>query len=71
MGKAFEKQAKTIKDQEEKQADPFKIFRSPDKQLPSIKDFTSKEKLNPEMINELERIKKKKRKKLMKVEWFT
>ena len=34
----------------------FKILESSGKQLPSIKDFVSKERLNPEIIDEIERI---------------
>ena len=48
--KAFEKQTKTIEDQGQKQVD--------DKQLPSIKDFI----LNPEIIDEIERIEEKEKK---------
>ena len=58
LGKAFEKQIKTIEDQGQKQIDALKSLESSDKQLPSIKDFTSKEKLNPEIIDEIERIEK-------------
>ena len=43
--KAFEKQTKTIKDQGEKQVKALKSLESSDKQLPSIKDFVSKEKI--------------------------
>ena len=70
LGKAFEKQIKTIEDQGQKQIDALKSLESSDKQLPSIKDFTSKEKLNPEIIDEIERIEKK-TKKLIEVKWFT
>ena len=53
LGKAFEKQIKTIKDQGEKQADALKTSY---KILPSIKDFVPTEKFNPEIIDEIERI---------------
>ena len=56
MGKSFEKQTKTIKDQGENQVDASKSLESSDKQLPLIRDFISKEKLNPEIMIELERI---------------
>ena len=52
LGKAFEKQTKTIEDQGEKQVNDLKSLESSDKQLPSIKDFVSKEMLNPEISNE-------------------
>ena len=56
LGKAFEKQIKTIDYQGEKQVHPLKSLESSDKKLPSIKDFISTEKLNPEIIDETERI---------------
>ena len=49
LGKAFEKQTKTIEDQGEKQVNALKSLESSDKQLPSIKDFISNEKLSPEI----------------------
>ena len=55
LGKAFEKQAKTIKDLGEKQVDALKSLESSDKKLPPIKGFISKEKLNPEIINKKEK----------------
>ena len=60
MGKAFEKQTKTIEDQREKQINALKSLESSDKQLPSMKDFISKERLKPEIPNEIEKLKKKK-----------
>ena len=51
LGKAFEKQTKATKDQGEKQIDPLKSLESSDKQLLSIKDFLSKERLNLEIID--------------------
>ena len=56
MGKAFEKQTKTIEDQGENQVNALKSLESSDKQLPSIKDFISKERLNPEIVDEIEKI---------------
>ena len=53
LGKAFEKQMKTIKDQGEKQVDALKTSY---KKLPSIKDFVPTEKFNLEIINEIKRI---------------
>ena len=55
MGKAFEKQTKTIEDQGKKQDKALKSLESLDKQLP-LKDFTSKERLNPEIIDEIKKI---------------
>ena len=53
LGKAIEKQRKTIEDQGEKQVDALKISY---KKLPSIKDFVPTEKFNPEIIAEVKRI---------------
>ena len=53
LGKALEKQVKTIKDQGEKQVDALKTSY---KKLPSIKDFVPTEKFNLEIINEIKRI---------------
>ena len=50
LGKALEKQVKTIKDQGEKQVDALKTSY---KKLPSIKDFVPIEKFNPEIIAEI------------------
>ena len=54
--KAFKKQTKAIKNQGELQVDAFKSLESSDKQLPSIKDFLSTERVNPEIIDEIKRI---------------
>ena len=62
LGKAFEKQIKTIEDQGEKQVDALKSLNPSDKQLPSIRDFISKEKLISEIVNEIERIEEEERK---------
>ena len=56
LGKAFEKQTKTIEDQGEKHVDALKSLESSDKPLPSTKDFTSQERLNPETADEIKRI---------------
>ena len=47
-----------MKDQREKQDHALKSLESSDKQLPSIKDFISKETLNAEIVHEIERIEK-------------
>ena len=62
LGKAFEKQTKTIKDQGEKQVDALKFLEFSNMQLPSIKDFMSKERLNPKIVNEIEKIEEGERK---------
>ena len=56
LGKAIEKQIKTIKDQGEKQVVALESLKAPDKKLTSIKDFIAIENLNPEIINEIKRI---------------
>ena len=56
LGKAIEKQIKTIKDQGEKQVVALESLKAPDKKLTSIKDFIPIENLNPEIINEIKRI---------------
>ena len=53
LGKALEKQRKTIEDQGEKQVDALKTSY---KKLPSIKDFVPTEKFNLEIINGIKRI---------------
>ena len=62
MGKAFEKQIKTIEDQVQKLVDDLKSLESSDNQLPSIKDFIPKERLNSEAIDEIERIEEEEKK---------
>ena len=57
MEKDFEKQTKTIEVQGEKQVDALKSLESSDKQLPSEKDFTLKERQNFEILNEIKKIK--------------
>ena len=61
LGKAFKKQTKTIEDQGEKQVIALKSLESSDKQLPSVKDFISKERLNPEIANETKKIEEEKK----------
>ena len=56
LGKALEKQRKTIEDQGEKQVDALESVKDSDKKLPPIKDFIPMENLNPEIINEIKRI---------------
>ena len=58
LGKALEKQVKTIKDQGKKQVDALKTSY---KKLPSIKDFVQIEKFNPEIIAEIKRIDNRKK----------
>ena len=53
LGKALEKQRKTIEDEGEKQVD---VCKTSYKKLPSIKDFVPTEKFNLEIINEIKRI---------------
>ena len=63
LGKAFEKQIKaTEEDQGQKQVDALKSLKSSDKRLPLTKDFKSKERLYPEIIDETERIEKEEKK---------
>ena len=56
LGKALEKQRKTIKDQGEKQVVALESLKAPDKKLPPINDFIPIENLNPKIINEIKRI---------------
>ena len=56
LGKALEKQRRTIKDQGEKQVVALESLKPSDKKLSSIKDFIPMENLNPETINEIKRI---------------
>ena len=62
LGQAFEKQTKTIEDQGKKQVDALESLKPFNKQLPSIRDFISKERLNSEIINGIERIEEEERK---------
>ena len=56
LGKALEKQIKTIEDQGKKQVVALESLKDSDKKLPSIKDFIPIKNLNPEIINEIKRI---------------
>ena len=56
LGKAFEKQTKTIEDQGKKQVVALESLKAPDKKKTSIKDFIPIGNLNPEVINEIKRI---------------
>ena len=62
MGKAFEKQIKTIENQGEKQVHALESLKPFDKELPSIKDFIPIENLSPEIINEIKRIEEEEKK---------
>ena len=56
IGKALERQRKTIEDQGEKQVVALESLKDSDKELTPIKDFIPTENLNPEIINEIKRI---------------
>ena len=56
LGKALEKQRKTIEGQGEKQVVTLESLKDSDKKLTPIKDFIPIENLNPEIINEIKRI---------------
>ena len=56
LGKALEKQRKTIEYQGEKQVVALESLKDSDKKLPPIKDLIPMENLNPEIINEIKRI---------------
>ena len=62
LGKAYERQTKTIKDQGKKQADALKSLNPSDKELTPIKDFIPEESLNPEVNNQIKRIEKEEKK---------
>ena len=68
LGKAIEKQIKTIKDQGEKQVVALESLKASDKKLPPIKDLISIKNLNPEIIKETEKIEEIK-KKLTEIKW--
>ena len=55
-------QQQIIEDQGKKQVDVLESLNPSDKQLPSIRDFISKERLNSEIVNEIERIEEEERK---------
>ena len=56
LGKAFEKQTKTIEDQGKKQVVALESLKDSDKKSTPVKDFIPMENLNPEIINEIKRI---------------
>ena len=56
LGKAIEKQIKTIHDQGEKQVIALQSLKPPDTKLLPIKDLISIKNLSPEIIKEIERI---------------
>ena len=56
LGKAIEKQIKTIKDQGEKPVVALESLEASDKKLPPIKDLISLKNLNTEVIKEIEKI---------------
>ena len=62
LGKAIEKQRKTIEDQGRKQVVALESLKDSDKKLPPIKDFIPMENLNPEIINEIKKIEEIKKK---------
>ena len=62
LGKAFEKQTKTIKEQGKKQVDALESLKPSDKELPPIKDIIEEENQNPEIINEIKRIEEEEKK---------
>ena len=57
LGKDFEKQIKTIEDQGKNQVDALESLKDSDKKLTQTKDFIPTENLNPEIINEIKKIK--------------
>ena len=61
-GKLLKNKKEAIEDQGEKQVHALKSLEFSYKQLLSIKDFISKESLNSEISNEIERIEKEERK---------
>ena len=62
LGKAFQKQTKTIEDQGKKQVDASESLKPSNKELPPIKDFIPEENLNPEIINEITKIEEEEKK---------
>ena len=62
LGKAFEKQTKTIEDQGKKQVDALKSLKPSDKELTPIRYFLPEENQNPEIINEMKRIEEEEKK---------
>ena len=68
LGKAIEKQIKTIKDQGEKQVVALESLKDSEKKLTPIKDFIPTENLNPEIINEIKKIQEIE-KRLTEIKW--
>ena len=62
LGKAYEKQTKTIENQGKKQVDALESLKPSDKELTPIKDFIPIENLNPEIINKIKRIEEQEKK---------
>ena len=62
LGKAFEKQTKTIENQGKNQVVALESLKDSDKKLTPIKDFIPIENLNPEIINEIKGINELKKK---------
>ena len=56
LGKAFVKQAKTIKDQEDKIVNVLRLLKFFQKQLLLIIDFGSKERVNIKIMSEPEKL---------------
>ena len=59
--KSFKTANKNTERKGEKQIDALKSLESFDKQLPSVKDLISKERLNPEILDDRERIEEEKK----------
>ena len=68
LGKAIEKQIKTIQDQGEKQVVALETLKPPDRKLPPIKDLIPTKNLNPEIIKEIEKIEEIE-KRLTEIKW--
>ena len=68
LGKAIEKQMKTIQDQGEKQVVALETLKPPDRKLPPIKDLIPTKNLNPEIIKEIEKIEEIE-KRLTEIKW--
>ena len=69
LGKAFEKQTKTIENQGKKQVATLESLKDSDKKLTSIKDLISIENLIRNIINEIKGIKELE-KRLTEIKWF-
>ena len=62
MEKLFKKQTKPIKDQASEQVYASNSLQVYGDELPSIKDFILKEKLNPEFVDQIKKIEEEKQK---------